>query len=208
MLKTDLFEEAHGTGLLHVFSGQGRTLIGIEISHRVARRAVSRNPASGGICGDTLRLPFRRHSFHLVISTSTLDHFQKRSDIQSALQEIHRILEPGGNLFLTLDNLSKQLKVGNEATGMMVTVLEEAGLLVRTADEPPAYLPGHALETLQLQAIVDVVREAGETTYLSPRKLPAEHNVDALYDGMETAIDAALAGRTLRDLSLPKADAE
>ena len=108
----------------------------------------------------------------------------------------------------TLDKLSKQLKVGQEATGMMITILEEAGLLVRTADEPPAYLPGHALETMQLQTIVDVVREAGETTYLSPRKLPTQHNVDDLYQGMESAIDGALAGRTLRDLSLPKSDSK
>lgn len=108
----------------------------------------------------------------------------------------------------TLNKLSKQLKVGNEACGMMVTMLEDAGLLIRTADDPPAYLPGHALETLQLQMIVDVVRESGETTYLSLNKLPAAENVDALYAGIETAIDTTLAGRTLRDLSLPKTDTE
>ena len=108
----------------------------------------------------------------------------------------------------TLEKLSKQLKVGNEATGMMVTILEEAGLLVRTADEPPAYLPGHALETLQLQTIVEVVREAGETTYLSPRKLPVEQRVDALYQDMQGALDGVLTGRTLRDLSLPPSNIE
>jgi membrane protein len=108
----------------------------------------------------------------------------------------------------TLEKLSKQLKVGTEATGMMVAVLEGAGLLIRTADDPPTYLPGHALETLPLQTIVDVVREAGETSYLAPTKLPAVENVDALYEGMESAIDSALAGRTLRDLSLPSSTAE
>lgn len=106
----------------------------------------------------------------------------------------------------TLAKLSKQLKIGSEACGMMVSTLEDAGLLIRTADDPPAYLPGHALETLQLQAIVDVVRESGETTYLSPNKLPTAENVDALYAGIETAIDSTLAGRTLRDLSMPKPD--
>jgi membrane protein len=108
----------------------------------------------------------------------------------------------------TLNKLSKQLKVGSEACGTIVSTLEGAGLLIRTADDPPTYLPGHALETLQLQMIVDVVRESGETTYLSPSKLPAAENVDALYQGIETAIDTALAGRTLRDLSLPKTDTE
>jgi len=108
----------------------------------------------------------------------------------------------------TLDKLTKQLKVGSEACGLMVTTLEGAGLLVRTADDPPAYLPGYALETMQLQMIVDVVRESGETTYLSPNKLPTAENVDALYAGIETAIDSTLAGRTLRDLSMPKTDTE
>jgi membrane protein len=108
----------------------------------------------------------------------------------------------------TVDNLSKQLKIGSDACGMMINMLEGAGLLVRTADEPPAYLPGHALETLRLQTIVDVVREAGETPYLSPNKLPVSENVDALYQGIEAAIDTALEGRTLRDLSLPPSDTE
>ena len=108
----------------------------------------------------------------------------------------------------TLDKLTKQLKVGSEACGLMVTTLEGAGLLVRTADDPPTYLPGHALETMQLKMIVDVVRESGETAYLSPNKLPTAENVDVLYQGIETAIDGALAGRTLRDLSLPKSGTE
>jgi membrane protein len=108
----------------------------------------------------------------------------------------------------TLDKLSRQMKVGSEPCGMIINMLEDAGLLIRTADDPPAYLPGHALETLQLQAIVDVVREAGETAYLSPDKLPTADKVDALYQGIETAIDSALEGRTLRDLSLPPSDTE
>jgi membrane protein len=106
----------------------------------------------------------------------------------------------------TLDKLAKRLKVGSEACGMMVVALEDAGLLMRTADEPPAYLPGHALETLSLQSIVDVVRESGESSYLSPEKLPAVKSVDTLYEGIESAIDSALAGRCLRDLSLPEQD--
>ena len=106
----------------------------------------------------------------------------------------------------TLDKLAKRLKVGSEACGMMVVALEDAGLLMRTADDPPAYLPGHALETLPLQSIVDVVRESGETGYLSPEKLPAVKSVDTLYEGIESAIDSALAGRSLRDLSLPEQD--
>jgi hypothetical protein len=89
-----------------------------------------------------------------------------------------------------------------------VTILESAGLLIPTADDPTTYVPGHALETLRLQMIVDVVREAGETSYLSPNKLPAVETVDALYEGMESAIDTALAGRTLLDLAIPRSESE
>jgi membrane protein len=108
----------------------------------------------------------------------------------------------------TVENLSKRLKIGTEACGMMVTILESAGLLIPTADDPTTYVPGHALETLRLQMIVDVVREAGETSYLSPNKLPAVETVDALYEGMESAIDTALAGRTLLDLAIPRSESE
>jgi len=102
----------------------------------------------------------------------------------------------------TLAGLAKQMQVGTNACGLLVNTLEESGILVRTSDNPPSYLPAHALETLKLQDIIDSVRSADETPYLSPDSLPQTDAVDTLCQEMERAIDASLEGRTLRDLSL------
>jgi len=102
----------------------------------------------------------------------------------------------------TLKGLAKQMHVGTDACGLLVDTLEKAGALVRTSDTPPTYLPGHALETFMLKDIIDIVRAAGESPYLSPDKLPQTELVDDLCQEMGGAIDASLEGRTLRDLSL------
>jgi SAM-dependent methyltransferase len=49
-------------------------------------------------------LPFADDSFDLIISDSTLDHFQDKNEIATALAELSRILKPGGTLVITMDN--------------------------------------------------------------------------------------------------------
>ena len=102
----------------------------------------------------------------------------------------------------TLQGLAKQMCVGTDACGLLVNSLENSGILVRTSEDPPGYLPGHALETIKLKDIIDCVRSSGETAYLSPDKLPQSETVDNLYQEMESAIDTSLETRTLRDISL------
>lgn len=102
----------------------------------------------------------------------------------------------------TVAGLAKQMQVGTEACNLLVNTLENSGILVRTSEDPPTYLPAHALETLRLKDIIDSVRSSGETRSLSPDKLPQTEVVDNLYQDMESAIDASLETRTLRDLSL------
>jgi membrane protein len=102
----------------------------------------------------------------------------------------------------SLGALAKHMHVGSDACGLLVSNLEQSGLLVRTSDNPPTYLPGHALETLKLKDIINTVRTTGETPYLSPDKLPQTETVDTLYQEIESAIDASLETRTLLDLSL------
>ena len=55
------------------------------------------------------RLPFADATFDVVVSNSTLDHFDARDDIRIALRGLHRVLRPGGTLVLTLDNLANPL---------------------------------------------------------------------------------------------------
>jgi len=58
---------------------------------------------------DVRRLPFGDDKFDLIISNSTLDHFETTAEITVALRELYRVLKPGGQLLLTLDNLQNPM---------------------------------------------------------------------------------------------------
>jgi ubiquinone/menaquinone biosynthesis C-methylase UbiE len=101
-LKTDLFEErAAERALLPALATAA--WIGIDVSGAVAAQARA-HTASPVTVADVRALPFRPAAFDGALSTSTLDHFDQRSDITAALREIRRVLVPGGRLILTLDN--------------------------------------------------------------------------------------------------------
>ena len=53
---------------------------------------------------DVRCLPFVDGVFDLVVSNSTLDHFETSREIERAVAEIHRVLAPRGLFILTLDN--------------------------------------------------------------------------------------------------------
>ena len=57
------------------------------------------------VAGDVRRLPFADQSFDLIVSDSTLDHFERFEELAQALREVHRVLRSGGQLVMTLDNL-------------------------------------------------------------------------------------------------------
>jgi SAM-dependent methyltransferase len=106
-LKTDLFEEAYGKDALFpnvTLNAQLR--LGMDISIATVEAAAMTLPDSrmSFMAADVRRLPFSSGSVGLILSNSTLDHFQKLADLRIALAELARVLEPGGFLVLTLDN--------------------------------------------------------------------------------------------------------
>jgi len=112
ILKTDLFQEASGPDQFLFDLGQvNSNVIGIDVSSEIVGLAKSRANAYGVdagkyLCCDVRHLPFRDSSISLIISDSTLDHFPGEADIVTALQELGRVLRPGGVLILTMDNKS------------------------------------------------------------------------------------------------------
>lgn len=103
VLKTDLFEEAVGEGVCSLLTEHCGRVLGIDVSAAVACEA-ARGRGVAVACADVRRLPFPDGRLDAVISISTLDHFHSEGDIRRSIQEIHRVLRPGGRLLITLDN--------------------------------------------------------------------------------------------------------
>ncbi len=104
VLKTDLFDEAFGSGLVDFLSRRADRVFGVDIARNVVRRAASRFPALHAASCDVRELPFAAGSFDAIVSNSTLDHFDHPGDIRASLYGLLRVLKPGGRLILTLDN--------------------------------------------------------------------------------------------------------
>ena len=106
VLKTDLFEEAYGAD--RVFDDlfpDMRLAVGMDLDHPTALAALRRYaPAFHSIACDARHLAFRSASMDLVISPSTLDHFECTEDLAASLDELARVLRPGGILLISLDN--------------------------------------------------------------------------------------------------------
>jgi SAM-dependent methyltransferase len=104
VLKTDLFDEAVGGGLLPVLRTRAARVDGVDVSSAVIGAARARYPDLDAHRADARSLPFADASFDVVVSNSTLDHFARREEIEAALAELRRVLEPGGRLIVTFDN--------------------------------------------------------------------------------------------------------
>jgi SAM-dependent methyltransferase len=103
-LKTDLFDEAVHDGLIPSLAHRTRRLFCIDVSFMVHQMVKRRYPDLQTVSADVRRLPFKEASFDSIVSNSTLDHFESMEDLVSALKELRRVLQPGGQLILTLDN--------------------------------------------------------------------------------------------------------
>ncbi len=106
VLKTDVFDEAVGEGLVPFLQTCSPGVVGMDLSFKNVQLACRGETRLLGACSDVRHLPFRDESFDLVVSNSTLDHFQSVDEITVSLRELHRVLCKDGQLIVTLDNLA------------------------------------------------------------------------------------------------------
>lgn len=106
LLKTDLFDEAATGGLHNLLKERATLVVGMDLSAVTAREARRRADGLTATRADARALPFADAAFDVIVSNSTLDHFESRDEIVASLRELRRILKPGGQLILTLDNLA------------------------------------------------------------------------------------------------------
>ena len=107
VVKTDVFEEANNQDavLPNVQLGQGLSL-GFDIELRTVAKAHRRyqGEAPQFLNADARNLPFASDSLDLIVSTSTLDHFETRAEFVESIRELARVLHPKGRMILTIDN--------------------------------------------------------------------------------------------------------
>jgi SAM-dependent methyltransferase len=112
VLKTDVFEEAYGEDrLLPDLLPEARMRIGMDCAATTVCRAIAKCPTASVhfLVGDVRSLPLRSDSLDLIFSNSTLDHFESAPQFRTSVEELARVLRPGGRLIITLDNLSNPL---------------------------------------------------------------------------------------------------
>jgi SAM-dependent methyltransferase len=107
VVKTDVFEEANNQDavLPNVKLGQSLSL-GFDVELRTVAKAHLRYKSETPqfLNADTRNLPFASDSLELIISTSTLDHFETRAEFVESIRELARVLHPQGRMILTMDN--------------------------------------------------------------------------------------------------------
>lgn len=106
-LKTDLFEEAHGDDqILFDLFPDAALVLGVDVAVTTVRRARDRLGERAGwyIASDARRLALATGSVDVIISNSTLDHFDAAEDFETSVGELARVLRPGGALIITVDN--------------------------------------------------------------------------------------------------------
>ncbi len=103
VLKTDLFEEVHGSkNLLYKLSRKNYG-IGIDISKKIIKNLRNDKEPYCLVNSNVSKLPFKDEIFDIIISTSTIDHLIT-GDLMISFKELNRVLKKNGSIFLTLDN--------------------------------------------------------------------------------------------------------
>ena len=121
ILKTDLFDEAVAQGLYPVLAARCRRVVAVDVSPAIISAASRKYPRLNAMTGDVRYLPSESGAFDAVISISTLDHFGSAKEIDTALEELLRVLKPGGTLVLTLDNAANPVVAVRNALPYAVT---------------------------------------------------------------------------------------
>ena len=105
-----------------------------------------------------------------------------------------------GKAAWSVEALARRLGLPSAPLGEIVLALEARGLLLKTGEDTPAYVPARDLEHVRLRDVLAAVRSAGEGADLNPRGLVSEPAIEALVEELAGAVDDRLRERTLRDL--------
>ncbi len=100
----------------------------------------------------------------------------------------------------TKERLSAAFGLPKSNARRVLVMLEDEGFLLRTADDPPCYVPARAPETTGLRALLDAVR-CYEEHQSGCRGTAPDPGIVAIESRIEAGFTDALANMTLRDLA-------
>src|SRR5262249_13313022 len=92
----------------------------------------------------------------------------------------------------TLQQLTQRLGIPMHAVNGVLDALEGCGLLIRSHDDPPAYLPARDLADVSVAELMSAIREAGEDRFLDPESLSIPAQAEELEKRVERAIASSL----------------
>jgi membrane protein len=88
----------------------------------------------------------------------------------------------------TLQDLTQHLAIPMHSVNVVLDALEEGGFLVKSHDDPPAYLPSRDLADVSVADVIGAVRRAGEDRYLDLECLTLPMHAEELATRMEWAM--------------------
>lgn len=103
LFKTDLWDEAKNSEILRWAAEQGARPYAIDVAGAIVHQARLRFQGLQPrfVVGDVRAIPFTSGVFDLVYSMGTIEHFPA---YPAALQEIYRVLKPGGMAIIGVPN--------------------------------------------------------------------------------------------------------
>ena len=99
-----------------------------------------------------------------------------------------------------LDRLVAESGLASDLAVDIITLLERQRFLIETADEPPAYYPARAPETVTLADLFDSLRSAEDGGAAGVELTGVPQPVDEAVLNMESGMRDALRGMNLKDL--------
>ena len=104
------FGEGYGTALLAEFCGN---IVGVDVTDKVVVYANKRYARHNCrfLKYDGRVLPFENNSIDVLVTFQVIEHID---DDHAFVAEIHRVLKPGGKLFMTTPNRATRLKPGQK----------------------------------------------------------------------------------------------
>jgi demethylmenaquinone methyltransferase/2-methoxy-6-polyprenyl-1,4-benzoquinol methylase len=153
-------------------------ILGADFSHAMLQRASHKSATMPlrWIEADALRLPFPDNHFDLITSAFG---FRNLADYDAGLQEIMRVLRPGGE-FGILDFGEPKGLVGNCYRIYFKHVLPAIGTLISGVKGPYSYLPASVARFPAPDEMLDRISQTG---FRDPSWIPYTLGIAGLYRG-------------------------